>query len=152
MDLNQFDTSQRPAVEMPLMSPLDQPIVDEETKEPVTISLVGKDSHEHHQAAHESTNRRIERSARRKKVQMTSEELSEETLDILVACTKDWKHIAVDGKKVGFNPINARALYKRFPFIREQVIAFIEDRANFLGNSQRTLTSGSVNISEPPLN
>ena len=55
-------------------------------------------------------------------------------VDLLATCTMGWNGVLEKGKKqpVPFSQEACRQLYKSFPVIRDQVDAFIANRANFI--------------------
>lgn len=57
--------------------------------------------------------------------------------EVIVAATKGIANIPFGGKDMEFSEENVRALYKRQPFITNQVKAFIAEDANFLGKAPR---------------
>lgn len=101
---------------------------------PVKITLLGTDSPTFRKAQRAIANRRLKQA---KKTSITVEEIENEGIDALVSCTVGWSGVEIDGKKLDFNPENVRKLYTdlRLPFIREQVDAFIAERANFMKTS-----------------
>lgn len=102
----------------------------------VAITLLSQDSDEYKRVARTINNRKLEKSLRRGKVpKIRAEELEKDQLDLLVACTVSWDNITYNSKPLECTPENARLLYQNVPAVREQVDAFIGDRANFLGNS-----------------
>lgn len=60
------------------------------------------------------------------------EKLRSDSTKLYAACTVAWKGLIEDGNPIEFNPENVRRVYESMPFIREQVIAFVEDRSNFI--------------------
>lgn len=62
------------------------------------------------------------------------EKLSELGLDIFIKCTKDWRNVELDGSQLECTPENVAMMYKdeRFVWIHNQIIAFMEKRANFM--------------------
>ena len=95
----------------------------------VTIRLAGEDSgaYRHHERA--AINRRLENRQRNK---VTAESLETDTINALAAVTLGWSNIGLDGQDLPFNQANARTLYRRFHWLREQVNEFVATRANFL--------------------
>ena len=142
MDLANVDTivAADEGAELQLRSPVDDAVLrDEKTGEPVTVNLVGSDSKEYMKITHQIQNRRLgKRLGRGSRVKTTAEEIEADALELLVTSTKTWKHIILDGAELPCTPDNARKLYQRFPWIREQVDEFIADRTNFLGESSTT--------------
>lgn len=86
------------------------------------ILLVGQDSDTYNQSKFESIQKRI----KNKSEVMDASALKDETVSLLVDCTKDWR--GVDDK---FSKSAARGLYRNAPDVFEQVYAFIHDRSNY---------------------
>lgn len=72
----------------------------------------------------------------RRNSKITAEGLEESASELLAALTKDWKLFNFDGEEIDYpcNRKNAVDLYEKpeFNWIREQVDAFVSDRANFM--------------------
>jgi predicted glycosyltransferase len=102
-----------------------------------TLILAGEDSDQYQQVLRTQRRRRLDQALKGRKAGVTPEQLEAEALDLLVACTLSWKHIAIDGSET-FSPTTARKLYEEYPWIREQAERFIGDRANFLPASKTT--------------
>lgn len=102
--------------------------------QPVTITLLGYDSDEVTRTRRQQINKRLELMSKTGKQPVVSlEEQEAETLERLVAATIGWSFDTLDGQPFLFSPTAARVLYtdKRFGFIRNQVILFMEDSTNF---------------------
>lgn len=110
-----------------------RPLEDAEGN-PITITLAGSDSDAYRKAQRQITNRRLAETKRRGGLKLTSEELEEEALDILAVCTLAWSGIVVEGEALACTAANARKVYQRFSWIKEQADEFIGDRSAFLGN------------------
>lgn len=97
---------------------------------PMTISLLGEDSDVAVKARNRQTNRRIQQGPRAK---LTAEGLNSDGNAYLAKLTVGW-NITMGGEKAEFSQDAALKLYAnpKLSFIREQVTAFVEDRANFL--------------------
>jgi hypothetical protein len=78
------------------------------------------------------SNRRLATASTGRRVRATAEGIEADRLEVLVACTISWEGIGFDGGEKECTPENARAAYKKLPWLREQADAFIVDRANFL--------------------
>lgn len=131
MDLSSLDTRKAAGdgAKYQLRHPVeDTPITTDDGK-PVTITVIGTDSEAFRRAAQAQANSRLKHGQRSR---VTAETVESDATDLLVACTTGWSGIVVDGKELDFSAENARALYDRFPWIREQVSAFAAERANFL--------------------
>ncbi|MBF0375535.1 MAG: hypothetical protein HQL38_18530 [Alphaproteobacteria bacterium] len=107
-----------------------QPLLDSEGQA-VAITLAGQDSEAWRKAQRIVSNRRL---AARGKAKLTAEELEVEALEMLARCTLAWTGVVIDGKALDCTPANARHLYERLPWVREQADDFVADRANYLGN------------------
>ena len=119
-----------------------EPIIDDTTGQPWTITLAGQDSERFRKATQANTNRRL--SMRRGRPgQITAQELDNEALELLVACTLSWSGITLELQPLAFEPNNVRKVYRDFPWVREQVDAFIGDRANFSTPSRPSYSSTS---------
>lgn len=97
-----------------------------------SIRIFGADSTVYQTQLREQQRQARERFSRQGKVLRTPEEDAAAELDLLIAATGGWDGIELDGAVLTFTPENARALYGRFPWIREQVDRAINDRAHFL--------------------
>ena len=94
----------------------------------IKIKVAGVDSDYYRKEMRRQQNKRLKKGIRT----ISAEELENEVIELLVACTLDWEGIEYEGKVLECNKENARMIYKKFPWIREQVDNFINDRANFL--------------------
>lgn len=102
-------------------------LFDEKSGEPVEILLVSRDSREYREATRRVTEKRLGLGRR-----PSFEELEGEAIDVLVCCTKGWDNITLRGEALPCTEGNARMLYTNFPFVKEQVDAFVGSRANFI--------------------
>lgn len=110
-------------------------LIDEATGKPVEIVLLSADSTTFTRLSHQQQNERIKKMRGRGKIATTSQEVLEDSIELLAAVTKSWSGIVLDGKPLECSPANAKALYTRLPWVREQADDFVNDRVNFLGNS-----------------
>lgn len=132
-DLAQFDVTAAAnnGATLQLRHPATGKKLEDAEGAPITITLAGSDSDAYRKAQRQITNRRLAETKKRGGLKLTSEELEEEALDILVACTLAWSsNLVIDGEV----PSNARKIYQRLPWAKEQADEFIADRAAFLGN------------------
>jgi hypothetical protein len=97
------------------------------------VRVVSLDSPEVQAVQKQAINKRLNARGRTK---MTADELEAERAETLVAATKGWYLVSMEGDKldVPYSPALARNLYTdaRFTWIREQVNEAVEDRATFL--------------------
>lgn len=127
-DLSNYDTSKGAAAgaAMVLYAPDGKPT-------DITFTLRGTDSPAYQQARREQADARMEEMSRRGLRGVQLRDVEDGALELLAAVTVGWTDtLLVDGEAYPFNRDNAIKLYKRFPWIREQVEAFIANRANFL--------------------
>lgn len=110
------------------------PLINKETNDPATISILGADSEAALRFNREILTRRL--SARNRRV-ATADEIETERVELLARLTKAWVLVDLDGNGLSIecNESNARELYASPPlrWLREQVEAAIDDR----GNAQR---------------
>jgi hypothetical protein len=147
MDLKTYDTTElaNAGADLELMLPNGKAVIDEKTNQPVTITLLGVDSKKYQDLTHTVANRRIVRRSKSRKALTTSEEVDSDQLQLLVEMTIGWSGIVVGGNALEFSKPNARMLYTEYPWIREQAEDFIQDRANYLGEStKRSKSSPNV--------
>lgn len=116
---------------LPLRDPGTFQVLLDDLGEPVQIQLAGVDSDAYRKAQRRVTNMRLN-SRRGMAPKLTAEEMEAEALDILARCTMAWTGIVENGKVLECNYENARKLYSTYPWIKDQVDAFVNDRANFL--------------------
>lgn len=113
----------------------------------MTIRVLGTDSAAYRRAQNTNLNKRLAK----RNVKLTADELEAETIGMLAEVTVGWSGFnGADGVPVACNRANATALYSKYPFIREQVDRFINERANFLpkhevsSSTSQSTSSGSV--------
>lgn len=137
MDLSTLDTKtagEKPAL-LTLQHPVKEtPLVNDDDKTPWQLQLISADSDEYNAVRRNVLTQRIRQSAKTRKPTVTAEQVEADALDMLVACTKGWSGLRLQGKPLEYTPEAARMLYTEYAWIREQADAFINDRANFLGN------------------
>jgi hypothetical protein len=133
MDLADLKDVTNEGAEMVLKHPTtNEPIIDEETKQPWVIVLKGKDSPEWQRFAKSIADKRLSTMNTSEPMGLTADGLEKVNVDQLCACTVAFKHIRYGG------PLEADEQGKRklyaLPWVREQANKFVNDRANFLGN------------------
>lgn len=110
--------------------------VDDESK-PVGIWLFGPGTKVYARANASKENRLLARVRKRGKAEMTAEENFAENANFLVACTKSFQHIQLDG-------LEGEALYRgvytepTLGFIADQVMKFLGEWGNFSKASTTT--------------
>lgn len=134
MDLSNLKVDPKNQVAtLELKHPITFETLEDEDGNKVTITLNGPDSDAVRRAEREWADKRLKEGIRRKKVNVTTAQIEEQAINVDVAATVDWSGIEVDGDEFEYSPENARVLYKKFPWIREQVEEFFNDRSNFMG-------------------
>ena len=109
----------------------------------VRIKLLGVDSSSYRTATRETVRKRLAKRAvgGAQQTALSGDDLEEverDTLDLLVACTVGWEHVmSPQGEAILCGPEAARSLFESYPVIREQVEAFIGNRANFTRASSK---------------
>ena len=122
LDFGKFDLAAQSAAGYVyhVADPLGVPLMNDGA--PVTITVAGSDSpaykNRQRELARENTDKPLER--------------DDLAMEMLVACTLGWQGIAWNGKALAFTAENARMLYKRHEWLRENVASVVLDRAHFL--------------------
>jgi len=103
---------------------------DKDEEKPVAISLYGTSSKQYRNAINAMQNRALKRG----KKQPKAEEIREEGIELLVACSDKAVNLTHNGKAVE-TPESFRALYSdpAYSWLKEQVDAGLGDTSNFLG-------------------
>ena len=70
--------------------------------------------------------------SRSKRNRIDAESIEAEAIEVLIACTLDWANVAFEGEVLECTKANIRKVYTAFPWVREQVDEFVDDRANFM--------------------
>ena len=115
------------AAEKGAVMPLCHPVTGVELG--MSIRLAGADSEIYRKAQRAAVNKRVNK---RRNLQLSQEEMEEESLTLLVKITLGWDGVLFEGELLPYGQENARMLYRRFPWIREQVDRFVHDRGNYL--------------------
>lgn len=102
------------------------------TKEPtgIIIRLLGADSKVYREKQLALMRKRFRGGKSSQHLSLNAAEA--DAIGVIAACTVGWENLEEHGELVPFSEAKARDIYTRYPAIREQVSAFIEDRANFL--------------------
>jgi hypothetical protein len=101
----------------------------------ISINVLGKDSDEFQRVSRAQQKKRMAKMQKggfRSTTAIPLEEIEQDSLELLAACTKSWSGVIIDGKAIDCTKENAVALYERFPWIKEQIDTAIGDRANFI--------------------
>lgn len=134
MDLSLLDT--RDIANSGAVMHVEHPVTGEklytegDNPQPITITLLGRDSKKLKARQNEITNEMFKKGFRPKA--MSAEKSTDETLTTLALATVEWANIELDGKVLPFSTENAKALYTKLPWLAEAVDAFCGDRGNFL--------------------
>lgn len=117
--------------ELHLVHPVTQELLyaDADQKEAVVIVLYGQSSRKYRAAVSAMQNRALKRG----KKQLTAEQMQDEGVELLVACSDKALNLELDGKPVD-NPEQFRKLYSdpKFSWVREQVDNALAEISNFL--------------------
>lgn len=126
IDIGNFDS--RTAAEEGSVLTVTHPVNGKDTD--MKITLLGMDSDTAKSFQHENSNKRFKKGQK-----MTSEEVDEAALKLLALLTRGWENVTLKGEPLPCNPHNARLIYGAYPWLKEQVDTFVNDRSNYLGNS-----------------
>ena len=135
MDLSSLDIAKvsDEGAKCVLVHPVTQQILRDADGNEVSITLAGTDSEAYRKAQRKLINKRL---AAKGKGTITAEQVDADDLQILGDCTLSWEGLLVDGVQLVCSASAAIKLYSdpRFPWIREQATAFMNDRANYLSD------------------
>lgn len=138
MDLSTLDTAElaNQGALLELRDPAGNPVLQED-RSPVTLTVLGEDSDIVTQVNNRNANQFLRGTSAGGQA-VTAEMSRTNEINKFATATVGWSGIVVDGEEVAFSPDAAKALYRRFPWIRDQVRAFIGDRANFTKASRKS--------------
>lgn len=131
-DLDMIDTKTRSeaGAAMPVRGLDGSPLMNSQGK-PVEIVVKGPDSADYMRLVRAQIKKRMARSGVPTDEQTAEDEA--DLIELLVTCTLGWGGVLQKGSgdALPFSADACRKLYRDFPVIRDQVDAFIANRANF---------------------
>lgn len=126
----------------PAVVAIDEGDIDDETGKPrqhrMTITLLRLDSAEAQRKVRLGKNARLQKASRAGRMKLKQEDFDSEALDLAVFCTRGWSHFYNnDGTPVECTAGTVRKLYadRKYSWLYTQVDRFINEAANFAGNS-----------------
>lgn len=131
MDLSNFDVvaAAGNARTIEIFDPHDNPT-------DITISVLGTDSDTYRTKERELQSRKR---GKKRLEELTDFQAQERNVITCMAhCTTAWTNVYEDGEPLECNTLNARRIYEKYPWLREQVIEAMRDRAEFLGEAEPT--------------
>jgi hypothetical protein len=133
MDLSKYNVSKQAeqGAWLELEAPDTGEILRNDEGEAVAIKVLGMDSKAWRNKNRDFQRQRIQKMARSKSRNIDYTVSDEDACELLAECTIEWKNIIENGEEIECNSGNAFDLYMKYPWIREQVDAFIGERANF---------------------
>lgn len=131
MDLSNLKLGDAGSQKMELVHPVEGTTLLDDDKEPVTIELYGADSDVFRKTIRALGNKALSKNQKKR----TIEELEESTVKLLARVTVGWSGLKEDGEELEFSIANAERLYTDYPWIKEQVDEFVQERSNFLTNA-----------------
>lgn len=132
MDLAKFALNEIPPQTMNLVHPVDGTTLKGDDGVPLSITVYGADSDQFRSIVRQYGNKRLNEKKNKKQ---RMEELEEMSAKILAKVTVSWHNIVENGEQLTCNEENAFKVYGEYPWIREQVDEFVNDRSNFLKNA-----------------
>ena len=99
------------------------------------INVLGKDSDAFQKVSRAQNKKRMAKMQKggfRNTAPIPIEEIEQDGIDLLAACTTGWAGVIIEGEEIQFSIDNAVMVYERFPWIKEQIDTAIGDRANFI--------------------
>jgi len=112
----------------------------------IIVTVLGKDSDVFNKISKQQNKKRMDRLSKNgfragKVASPSQDEVEADNIELLASCSTGWKtvdgkdskdSIPIDKKDLPFSIENAKAVYARFPWIKEQIDVAIGDRANFI--------------------
>jgi len=111
----------------------------------IIITVLGKDSDEFQKVTRQQNKKRIDKLSKSgfrsgKVAPPSQDQMDADGLELLASCTIGWRAVEeesfgtllLDGEEIPFSTENAKKIYSRFPWIKEQIDIAIGDRANFI--------------------
>jgi len=142
MDLSKYDKLATTSGYLKVLDPVGEPMMaaNSTVDKPifVTIELLSLDSPQYDRVHKKMVGSQIKAmtdTQRGGAPAITGDQTEEQTLSMLVAATCGWVGFEDNGDVYEYTAKNARDMYKRLPFIREQVSKFVHTRGNFLPGS-----------------
>jgi hypothetical protein len=136
VSLSAFDTvtGSDEGAALEVRHPVTGDVVRDSEGKALTLGLAGPDSRLAKKAEQDRINRRLKGRHRRGDDILTAEEMDEDNLEILAACTLWWSGFVFPGQdqEPECTPENARLVYERYPEVRRQAEAFRAKAANFM--------------------
>ena len=134
MDLSTLSTKQKSeeGVVMEVEDPrTGDPLLDDDSNA-ITITVAGSDSKAYRTYSRKIQNRRLKNlKPGQRKIDLDSESMEVEQLELMSKCTLAWSGVAWNGALLECNYANALMLFTELGWLRDQVDIFITDRANF---------------------
>lgn len=134
MDFANLDTADlaNEGAVMPVHGPDGQPVLQDDGS-PVTLTLLGDDSDVLVRFDRITTNEHLRGSKA-----ITAELAEAKQINRLARACVGWSGVVLEGEALKHSEDNAKALFKRFRWLRQQAAMFISERANFLKASPQT--------------
>jgi hypothetical protein len=133
-DLATLETSTKSELGVPLevIHPRTQTPVLNDAGEPITITLLGRNSEAYLEEERRMRERRQERLSRG--IKLVQDDFDRDEAMLLTAATTAWMFDQMDGQPFPCNRQNAMRLWsdKRFRWLRERAIRFVVEDGNFL--------------------
>jgi hypothetical protein len=104
----------------------------------ITITVCGADGKRYRNKLAALNRKRMQALDRtgKRSAALNTAQLEEDAIALLAAATVEWTGISADGvNTLDCTEENALMVYTKLPWLREQVDAAVNDRANFLGES-----------------
>jgi hypothetical protein len=130
MDLKDL-TPKSDTIEVEIKHPITGEALKNDDDTPMTITLHATHSKEYKSVMHEQTNRRLKAASSTGKVEITSEELEENTLEVLSKATKSW-NLTFGGEKPELTLDTAKKLYTEVFWIKDQLDEGVSNSVGFM--------------------
>jgi hypothetical protein len=126
-DLSNLDTKQDAVLQ--LLHPTTGEPMHDSNGTPFTVTCWGADSDNYRTAEKKVASLALKQNQRGKPVDMDVVEA--QSLKVMRACIRDW-HIVLNGELLPCTAETVLTVLTEYPWLREQIDQFINDRSNFL--------------------
>jgi hypothetical protein len=129
MDISKFNFKDGAAARMELCHPATGEVLKDDNGAAIWIDVYGSDSDVFRGALRSYGNKKLAKGSKKQ----TMEELEQVSSKILAKATAGWSdQLMVNGDFLPCTEQNAEWLYCEYPWIREQIDTFVNERSNFL--------------------
>lgn len=129
MDLSMFELIDE-AQRMPIRHPDTDEIIKNDKNKEMALLLLGTESKQFKEIERKWANIILQKTNKGKQA-MNYDDIQDQAMDQLLACTVGFENIFFGGKDLPFSRENAQMIYEKWAFIKKAASEFIKDQKNF---------------------